>query len=189
VTDDDLMTRYQEGDAAAFEMLFARHHQAVFNQARWLLGQTEEAEDAMQEAFLRLARAADRYEGRGLLRAYLLRITRNLCLNRRNHLELRPFASSGSTEVTPSEVMGPEPEPHERLEHRDRLRQLEGHLRELPLRQQEALLLRVQEQLSYREIALVLEVPLGTVKTLIHRARGALARALEDGSTEGANAL
>jgi RNA polymerase sigma-70 factor (ECF subfamily) len=189
VTDDDLMTRYLQGDAAAFETLFARHHQAVYGLARRLLTRAEEAEDVMQEAFLRLARGASRYESRGLLRAYLLRIARNLSLDRLHRLERRPFEAAGTGRLTVLDLEGGEPAPPEWLEQRDRLRQLEQHLQGLPWRQREALLLHAQEGLTYREIAVVLEVPLGTVKTLIHRARGRLARALEAHLPEGRDAV
>jgi len=82
LTDDDLVRMYREGDADAFDALFGRHHRSAYAFARAMLADTQAAEDVMQEAFLAVARTAREYEPRGRFRAWLMRIVRNMCLNR-----------------------------------------------------------------------------------------------------------
>ena len=132
----------------------------------------------LQEAFQRVARTARAYEPRGLFRPWLMRIVRNLCVNRRQaeRVRHRVVAESG---LDVAEPRSRAPSPVECLERDERLARLRRLIHELPERQREALVLYAFERMSYREIAEVLGVPINTVKTLIHRARAALAEALE----------
>ena len=178
VDDDDLLRMYRDGDADAFDTLFDRYRAPVYNFARVMLGEADGAEDMLQEAFLTVARTARTYEPRGRFRAWLMRIVRNLCLNRiqAERVRRRVVAQSGLDIVQPASR---EPSPPERLERDERMDRVRRLIGELPERQREALVLYAFERMSYREIAEALDAPMGTVKTLIHRARAALARALE----------
>lgn len=175
-TDDTLMALHCEGDADAFETLFARHHAAVYNFARYMLGAADGAEEVMQDTFVAVARAAGRYEPRGRFRPWLMRIARNLCLNRLQGG--RRFAVD-SLDRHPA-VQSTGPGPGERAEARERIALLRGAIGQLPERQREAIVLYAFEQMSYAEIAEALQAPINTVKTLIHRARAALARRFEE---------
>jgi len=178
VSDDDLIRMYRDGDAEAFDTLFDRHRAPVYNFARLMLGDSDGAEDVLQEAFMRVARTAESYQPRGLFRAWLMRIVRNLCLNQiqSRRVHRRVVAERGLDIIEPASR---EPSPPERLERDERMGRLRGLIAKLPERQREAIVLYAFEQMSYREIGEVLDVPINTVKTLIHRARATLARAFE----------
>jgi len=178
IRDDELLELYREGDADAFDTLFDRHRAAVYNFAHLMLGEADGAEDVMQEAFLAVARTARNYQPRGYFRAWLMRIVRNQCLNQiqARRVRRRVVAESGLDIIEPASR---EPSPPERLARDERLALLRGLIAHLPELQREAIVLYAFEQMSYREIGEVLEVPLGTVKTLIHRARATLAQAFE----------
>ena len=177
LTDDELMTMFRNGDIEAFDTLFARHHVSVYNFARFLLGDAHRAEDALQETFLSAARAARRYEPRGHFRTWLMRICRNGCLNLIQREKARANALAGSDmELVEA---ADDATPARRVEANENMMRVRRAIGRLPERQREAIALLAFEQMSYREIADVLGVPIGTVKTLIHRARTALAQELE----------
>jgi RNA polymerase sigma-70 factor (ECF subfamily) len=183
VSDDELLLMYREGDADAFDALFHRHHVSVYNFARVMLNGSEGAEDIMQEAFLAVARTAKTYKPRGRFRPWLMRICRNLCLNRlRAEHARRWILSPGELEAlaSPAEAESVS----DRLERDEQMAVLRQAIGELPERHREAIALYAFEQMKYREIAEVLEVPLGTVKTLIHRARARLAEAMKESTDD-----
>ena len=183
LTDDDLMRLFGDGDADAFDALFDRYHASVFSVARMILRDAAGAEDVLQETFLAVARSADRYEPRGRFRAWLLRITRNRCLNRMEaqRARRRVVAESDFTLIEPP---APGPDPVRSAEASEETQRLMDAVARLPDRQREAIALLAYEQMRYREIAEVMEMPINTVKTLIHRARAALAHALDDADQE-----
>ena len=177
--DDELVALYRDGDADAFDTLFDRYQAPVYHFARMMLGSLDGAEDVLQETFLAVARTARDYEARGRFRSWLLRIARNLCLNRiqSERVRRRVIAEGGLEVIEPT---AHDPTPPERAEADERLARLRGLIAELPERQREAIVLYAFEQMSYREIGETLDVPINTVKTLIHRARATLARAFEE---------
>lgn len=177
IGDDDLIRMYAGGDVEAFEALFDRYHVSVYNFARTMLGDTGGPEEVLQEAFLAVARAARTYSPRGRFRPWLMRIVRNRCLNRlaaerarRAALGERPLA------VEPASA---DPPPPARAAGNEQAERVRSAIAGLPERQREAITLYAFEQMKCREIAEVLQMPINTVKTLIHRARANLARALE----------
>ncbi len=175
LSDDELLLMFREGDADAFDVLFDRYHARLYHFARVMLDGRPGADDVMQEAFMAVARAADSYRPRGRFRAWLMRIARNLCLNRLQAERARRRLGGGLELVEPAADEPTVPERLARDEHLARVRRLIG---ELPERQREAIALYAYEQMTYREIAEVLEVPINTVKTLIHRGRAELTRRL-----------
>ncbi len=181
--DDDLIRMYREGDADAFDVLFHRHATAVHHFARMLLGDTAAADDVLQETFLAVACTAVRYEPRGRFRPWLMRIVRNRCLNRLDARRRRE-AVLGRSPCPPAELPSPRPGPSSRAEADEHRRAVEAALGELPDRQREAISLYAFGNMRYRQIAEVLQMPVNTVKTLIHRARANLARALETPAKE-----
>jgi len=176
--DDDLVLRYQQGQAEAFDQLFDRHCMSVYNFASSMLGDTALAEDVMQETFMAVARTAATYTPCGYFRGWIMRIVRNRCLNRIDAERLRrhAFGSEGLDIVEPVSV---DPPPYASIQMNEQAAIVARAIAGLPDRQREAIVLYAVEKMSYAGIADVLEMPINTVKTLIHRARAGIAQALE----------
>lgn len=178
--DDSLVDLFRGGAVDAFDALFARYHRMVFNYARLMTGDRQTAEDILQETFVTVARSADRYEPSGRFRSWLMTICRNRCLAvlERFRTRQRLMKESGFQLVRPPTPLA---SAEDSLAHREELARLREHLKELPEASREALVLYAFDSLTYAEIAHVLERPINTVKTLIRRARIALAdRLVED---------
>lgn len=185
LSDDDLILMYARGDTDAFDVLFDRHHASAYNFARLMLDGPEGAEEIMQEAFLAVARAAKRYEPRSRFRPWLMRIVRNLCLNRlQTERDRRRILAEGA--VDGIELISREPAAPALIETAEEMAAVRKAVKALPERQREAIALYAFEQMSYQEIGQVLGVPINTVKSLIHRARANLARSLAQ-DAEGKN--
>ncbi len=171
-----LVRRAQAGDAEAFGALVTAHQQFVYNLAWRALGNSEEAEDAAQEAFVRAWLALPNFRGQAQFRTWLYRIVTNLCCNRLPRLR-RDLAALGEAEV----LNVPAEQPHgleDELEAGERRAFLHAQIESLPESYRVLVLLRFQQGLPYEEIATVLSLPLGTVKTGLHRARARLRAAL-----------
>lgn len=181
VSDDALMRLFQDGDEPAFHVLFERYRALTYNYARMLLRDDGRAEDVLQETFLAVARTAKRYEPRGHFRTWLFRIVRNRCLNRLESERLRRTVAQDPalTLRGAGETASLTPSPAERAQAAERLALVQDALRKLPERQREAVVLYAFDSMTYQEIGDILEVPINTVKTIIHRGRAALARAVE----------
>ena len=178
ILDDDLIRMYRDGDAEAFDTLFDRHYASVYNFARMMLGNSGGPEDVLQEVFLAVARSAKEYAPRGRFRPWLMRIVRNRCLNRLESLRVRR-QTLGEGPLHAAEPPSAEPHPDQQAEADEQEAIVRAAIAELPERQREAIALYAFEQMKYREIAEILEMPTNTVKTLIHRARASLARTLD----------
>jgi len=151
-----------------FEQLMLPHLDAAYNLARWLLRDPHDAEDAVQESCLRAYRAIDRFRG-GDSRPWLLTIVRNVCYShlRKNRREPKPAPFDddlhGST-FDPAEANAVAWREVKSELLRQGLERLSAEFRE-------AIVLHELEGLSYREIAAVVEVPIGTVMSRLARAR------------------
>lgn len=170
-TDEELVFRARGGDLGAFERLVQRHRSVVGRVAARIAGRGD-ADDVVQDAFLRAYHRLDRYRGEGSFRAWLLQITHNAALTavarrRPEPAGLEPQAGEPPPADAPKT-------PAERLEERERRERLELKLRGLRPEHRAVLVLRDVEGLSYEEIAAVTESPLGSVKGRLHRARGEL---------------
>ncbi len=149
------------------------HLDAAYRFARWLC-RSEDANDIVQEAFLRAFRAFDTLRGSDV-KAWLLAIVRNCYATARDQQRRRPTVSLGEEheEALPSDTQaGPDPESATAAE--DERRTLGRLIEALTEEHREVLLLRELEDLSYREIAAVTQVPIGTVMSRLARARAAL---------------
>jgi RNA polymerase sigma-70 factor (ECF subfamily) len=166
-----LVARARGGDLAAFETLVERHRGTVYRVAARLVGD-HEAEDVAQDAFLRAYHRLGRFRGDASFRTWLLRIAHNSAVDalgrRRPHVAPDPDELGEPRDVEESRL------PAERLERRERLRRLEGKLALLRSEHRTVLVLRDVEGLSYEEIAEVTEMPVGSVKGRLHRARDEL---------------
>lgn len=160
----------QGGEGKAFSALVARYQDRIY---RFLLRLTRSPDDALeltQDTFLRAHQALDRWRPDALFKTWLFRIARNSAFDRLRRDKLVEFVALEDDVEIPDSAAGPEAI----LETAQRVRQLEAALQALPAAHREILLLREIEQMSYDEIALVLGLNAGTVKSRIARARGAL---------------
>jgi RNA polymerase sigma-70 factor (ECF subfamily) len=165
----ELVRAARGGDRSAFGRLVDLHKQSVHALAARMVGAAE-APDIAQEAFLRAFQRLPSFDGRKPLRPWLLAIVYHRCVD-----ELRRRRRAQTEAPT-----GPSALPEQELEVRDQSARVTALLGDLPAQQREALLLFHQEGLSYRDIAGVMTVPLGTVMTWIHRARRTLRARLEE---------
>ena len=180
--DIDLVERHRYGDVEAFEEIYQRYEAMVFNLALRLSGDPGEAQDLTQEAFLRVYRHLGRFQGRSSLKTWIYRVAVNSC---RSRLGRRRWRSIPISEENPDEglvLVDSRRSPEQRaMAAASGRRVLEG-LARLPARFREAVVLRDLEGLSYQEIAEVLKVRVGTVRSRIARGRRKLRDVLEDGA-------
>jgi RNA polymerase sigma factor (sigma-70 family) len=170
--DRRLVARMRDGDESAFEAVYARHHPSLLAFCRHLTGSREDAEDAVQHAFLAAYRQLADSDEKVELRPWLYTVARNRCLSLLRARRERPVAvradAAHSLEGLSAEV-----------ERRQELRDLVRDLARLPEPQRAALVLSQLDALSYREIGVVLEVEPAKVKALVFQARSSLASARE----------
>jgi RNA polymerase sigma-70 factor (ECF subfamily) len=161
ISDETLMLEFQGGSREAFEQLFTRYRGPLYGFFRRRLDGDQRAEDLTQETFLAVIGAAERYEPRSLVRTYLYGIAMNLLSaeRRKRHRDSPP--GQPAPEATTSEA------PDAVLWIRQALAKLDDSEREI-------LMLREYEQLSYAEIAELLEMPVNTVRSRLFRSRMAL---------------
>ena len=172
--DEDIRThldasRYRE----AFELLLDRYQHKAFRLAYSILGDGASAEEMAQDAFLRIWKALPAYRGDASLSTWIYAITRNRCLTGRKEMRERQAVSMeepGVREAVDSR-------PASRPEGRQRLPDSAMLLAQLSPPYREALRLFYLEEKSYEEVASMLGLPIGTVKTYLHRARKQLAEA------------
>jgi len=173
-------------DQQRFERAVMPHLGAAYNLARWLTRNDHDAQDVVQEAYLRAVRAFDRYRG-GDPRCWLLTIVRNTCytwLRQNRAPELAGIlgtADEGRVEV-PGDPAG---QPEEQFIRAADRRLLQEALELLPVEFREALVLRELEGFSYKEISDITDVPLGTVMSRLARARKQLQQSVLRRMTQG----
>ena len=173
--DARLMLSFADGDAAAFDKLFERWKGPLLRYLDRIVHDPASAEELVQETFLRVHRARDRYLAEAKFSTWLYRIATNLAFNelrrpasRKRHMSTEELQESAEL---PTRQPGPEEIVHARLLGEA----LSAEFSELPERQRVALWLCAVEGLSYLEIADVLETTSKSIKALIHRARAKLA--------------
>jgi RNA polymerase sigma-70 factor (ECF subfamily) len=170
--DEDIMLRYQKGDAQAMDELLRRYKNPVYCFVYRITNNAAEAEDIAQEVFLKLHQFRQRYAPEGKFSTWLFTIAHNLCISnirKKKWLVFWPRRKDNPDELVDYE--SPDPSPCDvagKDEISDMVRRC---IQSLPFLQKEALILREYEQLGYQEIAKILHKPQGTIKTLIHRAR------------------
>jgi RNA polymerase sigma-70 factor (ECF subfamily) len=171
-SDEQLMLEYQGGSPLAFEQLFERYRNPVYGFFRRRLNNAARAEELAQETFLVILRGSERYEVSARFRTYMYAIAlKQLWSERRKELREGKLAADSHAERVESD-------PATSLWIRGALEQLDPDHREV-------LMLREYEQLSYDEIAVVVAVPINTVRSRLSRARSELKALLESQSARG----
>jgi RNA polymerase sigma-70 factor (ECF subfamily) len=177
-SDWDLVQRHRYGDPQAFEEVYERYGPMVFNLAYRMCGDRETAADLTQDSFLRIFRAVDRFRGRSSLKTWIYRVALNVCRSRlrRKRWSVQPLAEDDGPGV---ELRDPDRGPEQRAIARDEGRRVAEALLEVPEVFRSAVVLCDLQGLSYEEIAEVLGVRLGTVRSRIARGRDRLRVILE----------
>lgn len=177
-SDSALVNRTLRGDIRAFEGLVERHQDVVFRVAARIVG-PEEAADVSQDAFLRAFHRLSSFKGDAPFRSWLLQITHNASINAASRKRPQPVDSEQVTGEH-TDASDSERRPVESLERREREHRLQLKLGALRPSYRSLVVLRDLEGLSYEEIAKLLEMPIGSVKGRLHRARAELIELLRN---------
>jgi RNA polymerase sigma-70 factor (ECF subfamily) len=166
-----------------FEQIVMPHVDSAFNLARWIVRNRDDAEDVAQEAMLRALRFFATYNG-GDARAWLLQIVRNSSYTWLEKNRPADLAAKFDEHIHSSAAVAVPPNPESlAIAANDRVR-LQRALETLPPKQREVIVLRELEGCSYKEIAAITEIPIGTVMSALSRARTQLQSALTTGATK-----
>jgi len=177
-SDHDLLPRCRRGDEAAWRELVSLHTRRIFTLAYRFAGRVDEAEDLTQEVFVKVYQTLDRYrEGEGSFNAWIMAVARNHAID--HYRRRRSDALRKAEEPEVLDRMASDDEGALRgLEAEERVRLLHRGLQALPEELRVPLILCDLQGLPYGEIAQILEIPLGTVKSRINRGRLELAKRL-----------
>ena len=176
----DLILRCQAGDRQAFDALVARYQRYVFNLVYQHLGEVDELDDVAQEVFLRVYKFIRKYRGNASLESWIYKIVLNYCRThaRRRAVFSRLFFHSPpaqSEEERSFDILDTladlSQDPAAQIEQRLVAGEIIGAVRSLPQIYRDILIMREVNELSYEEIAEILEISIGTVKSRISRAR------------------
>lgn len=168
-----LMQLVSRGDTSAFEELIERHQALVAGTVARMLGSNSDVEDIAQQVFIRVWKSARRYVPRAKFTTWLLKITRNLVFNEmrrsKRHAHVPLQSEPGAGEIPLKDETNPAPDAS--LLETELQRAIDEAIMLLPESQRMALVLRRYEQLSYEQIAEVLDLSVPAVKSVLFRAR------------------
>ena len=175
-TDDELMAAFIVGDTAAMETLFLRYRQSVYSWLLRMTGDAAEAEDIYQDVWLKVIRHAADYRS-GSFRAWLWQIVRNKATDRMRKMSPSlildsPISAEGEGEETIVDQLSDDraADALMQIEEVERRRVVCEAIEALPMAQREVVLLRINGELSFKEIADMLAAPMGTVLARMHKA-------------------
>ncbi len=183
--DAALMLRVKRGDRAAFAELVEKYKQPLFNFICRTLRDEAESEDLAQNVFVQVYKSRQRYERTAKFSTWLFTIARNLCLNEIRRRSRHPAESIEESHAENEDQPQRQYEdkkiflPADEVLHGELAQKIEEALSELPENQRTAILLCRQDELSYEEIAEILDCSLSATKSLIHRGRETLKEKLK----------
>lgn len=187
VSDHELVARAQQGSEKAYRELLGRYQRPVFSIIYRMIRDREQAEDLAQETFVRVFNHIDRYDPRYKFSSWIFKIATNLTIDWIRRKELNTVSIDGSRnavtaeqiEATSITIASPDENPEELLVAKQLGEEIEQAIGKLRPEYRAAILLRHVEGREYQEIAEILALPLGTVKTYIHRGRNELREQLQ----------
>ena len=179
--DDVLLRRSAKGDEDAFLLLYRRHQAPVYRFALRMTGNSWAADEIVQDVFMTVIREPKKFDPeRGALGAFLYGVARNRIMK---HMERMPrelsLDAKSEAEPTSLKLASQEMTPAQWAEFRERREQVRAAVLELPVEFREAIVLCELEELSYEEAASMLECPIGTIRSRLHRGRALLLAKLE----------
>ncbi len=190
--DAALMLRVKGGDMEAFEALVEKYKQPVINVMYRMIRDLDEAEDLAQNVFIRVFQSADRYQASAKFSTWVFTIARHLCLNEIRRRGRHPADSLESSQSENEDQPAKQYQdnrtfsPPQAFLHGELERKIQEAVSELPEKQRLAISLCQEDELSYEEIAEVLECSLSATKSLIHRGRETLKQKLKPYLQSGA---
>ncbi|HUJ94415.1 MAG TPA: sigma-70 family RNA polymerase sigma factor [Terriglobales bacterium] len=183
-----LVRRCVAGDAAAWEEIVQRYHRRIYNICYRFAGSADDAQDLTQEVFIRMYRTLNTYDlSKGALSTWLTTMTRNLLVDHFRKTRQDRMTDSLDTTLSDHEDALPlgeripdtGPAPDTGVQSRETREKVHLALQRLSPELREAVILRDLQDMDYKEIAMVLKVPEGTVKSRINRGRAELGRLLQ----------
>jgi len=179
----ELLNKCRTGDRRAWDLLVETYWQRLFGYALRATNNQEIARDLVQETFLRIVQNLDRYDDQGKFEAWMFRILVNLVRDNSRMMTRRPIRSTvinhqGGGELT-DELPGKLRAPADSYEHAENVDRLLNAIERLPDMDRQVLMLRHYADMPFKEIAKVLNCPLGTVLARTHRALGKLRTLME----------
>lgn len=178
-SDGALVRRFLDGDAAAFGTLVERHQARVYNVCLRILGDPDSARDAAQETFVSALRKLRGFRGDAAFTTWLHRVAVNACYDELRRQRRRPMLHVAADDDRTREPGPPTPDPADEVAG---TLDVAAALARVPEDFRVALVLADVQDLPYEEIARILDTPVGTVKSRVHRGRIALARELGTGA-------
>lgn len=182
LSDDDLIQRSRAGEREAFGELVKRHQQRLFHGVVKVLGSADAARDAVQEAFILAFQKLETFQGNSAFSTWLFRIAFNAAMSekRRTRREVASVEDGGENSVNLADFRSGA-DPRTPIETRETQELVQAALRALPEDFRVVLVLKEFEGYCYEEIAAVVGIPVGTVRSRIHRARNELREKLRAG--------
>jgi len=170
--DAALVDRLKAGDAKALDDLFRRHRDAAYGIAYRLLGARDDALDVVQESFIHVMRGIDGFRGQSSFRTWLYRIVTHAALDYRRYRSHRQSDSLDAENAPETEATGPNQQrPEEEAQEHDLRKAIDQALLNVSEKNRAALVLYALEGMSYKEVAEVLGISVGTVMSRIFNAR------------------
>ncbi len=193
LTDQDVVARAAAGSEKAYRELIRRYERPVFSLVYRLVRDREKAEDLSQETFIKVLNNIDRYKPQFKFSSWIFKIAHNTALDELRRKEVPTLSLDGSPHARDAEqaamtapvIASDEPTPEDYLERKELGSEIEDAIGTLREEYRTAIVLRHVEGRAYEEIAEIMDVPLGTVKTFIHRGRLELRERLEHLRVEG----
>ena len=176
IGDAECVKRVQQGDIDSFEVLVRRYEKAIFNLAYRLLGNYDEAAEVAQDVFLSAFKSIHQFRGEANFSTWLYRIGLNHASTRRKSLtntQRRQLPLDGTEVIADSAV-----DPAKNVEDKEIQQRVQHALNSLDAEDARIILLRDLQDIPYEEVAAMLDIPIGTVKSRLHRARRALKTSL-----------
>jgi RNA polymerase sigma-70 factor (ECF subfamily) len=172
--DEMLIRRAQGGDRSAFDALVSKHEIKAYQYAFRLTRNSEEASDVVADAFIRVYNAIGNFKGQSSFSTWMYRILTNCFLDLRKKVKPTSsldVASQGGEGEIERQIEDPGPTPHDESERVEREERVERAVNKLPEYQRAMIVMYHVDMLTYEEIAEALDLPIGTVKSRLNRAR------------------
>ena len=177
MTDGELVEQVRAGNTAVFGELVERHQGAVFRAALVVLGNPEDAEDVAQEALVLAYRRIGQFRGDASIRTWMVSIAWRLSLSRRRRVSWKLKRTMASGAVL-DEVQAASPSPESRLQSAEFMASIKRHIRQLPPKLRDALLLTAAGDLTQDELAAAMKIPAATFRGRVRDARLRLKKTL-----------